>query len=295
MNHRFIPMVFAFAAVIKSCSSNRRVPLRLRPGMFRASLIAAALLPVLALLSPVTFANSGGVSATPSVAPANTSVSIGLSASVTLPTPSGYVNIPSFVAVETPSGYIYGCISDSSACDLEGFTASSPGTYQCSIPFGGAASTLSGTTTGGVSAPGDCTGSNSGTWTGMSSTLCGGVAPDGANCVGATGFKDLVSGCTAGSSYWIGFGIPNPPPSDGDTSQAGTYHVVVCWNFVTQNPSGGLPVFSSAATTTTFKITATSVPEFPLGFAFLLAITAPLLLLLQKWSTRGVVKATQHD
>jgi hypothetical protein len=119
----------------------------------------------------------------------------------------------------------------------------------------------------------------------MSSTLCGGVAPEGANCVGATGFSDLVSGCTGGSSYFIGFGIPNPPPSDGDTSQVGTYHVVVCWNFATQDPNGGSPVFSSAATTTTFQITATPVPEFPLGLAFLFAVAVPALLLVRAKSS----------
>lgn len=268
--------------------------MRLKPRTLRASLIAGALLLVLGPLLPVTFANTGGVSATPSVAPANTSISIILSASVTLPTPSGFSNIPFFVAVETPSGYTFGCISSSSACDLSGFTASSPGTYKCSIPFGGAASTLSGATSGGVSAPGDCSGSNSGTWTGMSSTLCGGVAPEGANCVGAAGFGDLVSGCTGGSSYFIGFGIPNPPPSDGDTSQVGTYHVLVCWNFATQDPNGGSPVFSSAATITTFQVTATPVPEFPLGLAFLLAVAVPVLLIVKAKSSavkRSIVTA----
>jgi hypothetical protein len=234
-------------------------------------------------LIPVAFANTGGVTATPSIALTDTSISITLLATVTQPTPSGYSNIPFFVAVETPSGYTFGCISSSSACDLLGFTASDPGTYQCIIPFGGAPSTLSGTVSGGVSAPGDCSGSNSGTWTGMSSTLCGGTSPEGANCVGATGFSDLVSGCTGGSSYFIGFGVPNPPPSDGDTSQVGTYHVVVCWNFATQEASGGPPVFSQAATTTTFQITATSVPEFPLGLAFLLALFVPALLVIRKW------------
>jgi hypothetical protein len=119
----------------------------------------------------------------------------------------------------------------------------------------------------------------------MSSTLCGGVPPEGANCVGATGFSDLVSGCTGGSSYFIGFGIPNPPPSDGDTSQVGTYHVIVCWNFATQDPNGGSPVFSTAASTTTFQITATSVPEFPWGLAFLLAVAVPLMLLVRAKSS----------
>lgn len=270
------------------------LPTQLRPRTLQASLIAGALLLVLGPLFPATFANTGGVSVAPSVAPANTPISIMLTASVTLPTPSGFSNIPFFVAVETPSGYIFGCISSSSACDLSGFTASGPGTYECSIPFGGAASTLSGTTSGGVSAPGDCSGSNSGTWTGMSSTLCGGVAPDGANCVGATGLSDLVSGCTGGSTYFIGFGIPNPPPSDGDTSQVGTYHVVVCWNFATQDPNGGSPVFSSAATTATFQVTATPVPEFPLGLAFLLVVAVPVLLLVKAKSSavrRSVVTA----
>ncbi|MDA4119673.1 MAG: hypothetical protein OK436_03705 [Thaumarchaeota archaeon] len=119
----------------------------------------------------------------------------------------------------------------------------------------------------------------------MSSTLCGGVAPEGANCVGATGFADLVSGCTGGSSYFIGFGIPNPPPSDGDTSQVGTYNVVVCWSFATQDPNSESPVFSSAPATTTFQITATPVPEFPLGLAFLLAVAVPVLLLVRAKSS----------
>jgi len=122
----------------------------------------------------------------------------------------------------------------------------------------------------------------------MSSTLCGGVAPEGANCVGAAGFSDLVSGCTSGSSYFVGFGIPNPPPSVGDTSQVGTYNVVVCWNFATQDPNGGPPIFSQAATTTTFQITGTSVPEFPLGLFALLAIALPALMVAR--AKFGVVK-----
>ncbi len=116
----------------------------------------------------------------------------------------------------------------------------------------------------------------------MSSTLCGGVAPEGANCVGVTGFNDLVTGCTGTSSYFIGFGIPNPPPSAGDTSQSGTYSVVVCWDFSTQNPNGGTPQFTSAAYTTTFEITPPSgVPEFPLGLGLILAVAVPILLVMR--------------
>ena len=242
-----------------------------------------------ASLAPAAVANTGGVSASPPLSVPNTAISIQVSATATLPTPSGYYNIPFFVAVLTPSGYIYGCISSSSACDLAGFSASGPGTYQCAIPFGGAASSLVLTTSGGVSAF-DCSGSNSGTWTGMSSTLCGGVAPSGANCVGTTGFNDLVTGCTGASSYFIGFGIPNPPPSAGDTSAPGTYSVIVCWNFATQNPNGGPAVFSSAASTTTFQISPSlGVPEFPMGLGFLLAVMIPVLLFVRS-KVSGVPK-----
>ena len=238
---------------------------------------------VLGPFLPLAAANTGGVTASPPVSPPNTTVSIDISASATLPTPDGYSNTPFFIAVLTPSGYIYGCISDSSACDVVGFTASGPGTYQCDIPFGGAASSLSLATTGGVSAT-DCSGSDAGTWTGMSSTLCGGVAPEGANCVGSAGFDDLVTGCAAVSSYFIGFGIPNPPPSAGDTSESGTYSVVVCWNFATQDPNGGPPVFISAAYTTTFQISpsSTGVPEFPMGVLALIAVMVPVVLVLRK-------------
>jgi len=124
----------------------------------------------------------------------------------------------------------------------------------------------------------------------MSSTLCGGVAPEGANCLGITGFDDLVTGCTAGSSYFIGFGIPNPPPSAGDTSNSGTYSVVVCWNFATQDPNAGPAVFSTAANTTTFQISpSTGVPEFPMGFALLLAVMIPMLLFARA-KFRGIPK-----
>ncbi|MDA4123214.1 MAG: hypothetical protein OK456_08560 [Thaumarchaeota archaeon] len=257
--------------------------MRLKSRGIQISCAAAAILLVLGPFLPLASANTGGISASPPVSAPNTTVSIDVSASTTLPTPDGYYNTPFFVAVLTPSGYIYGCISGSSACDLDGFTASGLGTYQCTIPFGGAAASLSLATTGGVSAT-DCSGSDSGTWTGMSSTLCGGVSPTGANCVGTTGFNDLVTGCTAGSSYFIGFGIPNPPPSAGDTSESGTYSVVVCWNFATQDPNGGAAAFSSAAYTTTFQISpsSTGVPEFPMGLLALLAVMVPLVLVLRK-------------
>jgi hypothetical protein len=255
--------------------------LRLRTRRIEVSFIVGALLLVLGPLVPITLANTGGASVSPSPAPSNTTISIQISASATLPTPSGYDNVPFFVAVLTPSGHMFGCISGSSACDLVGFTASSPGTYQCVIPFGGASSSLAVTSTGGVSTS-DCSGSNAGTWTGMSSTLCGGVFPDGANCVGTTGFNDLVTGCTGGSSYAIGFGNPNEPGSTGDTSQAGTYSVVVCWDFATQDPNGGGPAFTSAAYTNTFQITpSTGVPEFPVGLVFLVALSLPVLLIVR--------------
>lgn len=235
---------------------------------------------------PVTFANTGGVSASPNIAAPNSTINIQTSATVTLPTPTGYYNSIFFIAVLTPSGTTYGCIGGSSACDLVGFSATGPGTYSCGVPFGGATSSLSVATTGGVTAPGDCTGSDAGTWTGMSSTLCGGVAPEGANCVGVTGFNDLVTGCDGSTSYFIGFGVPNLTPFAGDSSQSGTYNVVVCWQFATQDPNGGAPTFTSVASTTTFQITpSTGVPEFPLGLVALLAVAVPLMLLVKAKSS----------
>ena len=140
-------------------------------------------------------------------------------------------------------------------------------------------------TTGGVAALGDCTGSDAGTWTGMSSTLCCGTIPEGANCVGITGFNDLVTGCNTSPSYDIGFGVPNLTPFAGDTSQSGTYNVVVCWQFATQDPNGGAPTFTSVAGTPTFQITpSTGVPEFPLGLMALFAVAVPVLLLVRKSS-----------
>jgi len=254
-------------------------------GVLVWSLLGALLL-LLGPLLPIASANTGGVSAIPGLSPPNTTVSIQIPVTVSLPTPSGYYNTPFFVAVLTPSGFTFGCISSSSACDLVGFTASSPGTYQCDIPFGGAVSSLSVSTSGGVSAF-DCSGSNSGTWTGMSSTLCGGVSPEGANCVGIAGFNDLVAGCTGGSSYFIGFGNPNVGGTQGDTSQVGTYHVVVCWYFATQSASAG-PMFPAAAYTTTFQIapTAAGVPQFPFGLVLVIAIVLPLLLIVRARSWR---------
>ena len=255
----------------------------------QASCIVGLVLLISGSFIPVAFANTGGVSASPPVSAPNTTVSIQISATATLPAPSGFSNVPFFVAVLTPSGYIFGCISDSSACNIMGFSASGPGTYQCTIPFGGAASSLALVTSGGVSAS-DCSGSDSGTWTGMSSTLCGGVAPEGANCVGTAGFNDLVTGCTSASTYFIGFGIPNPPPSTGDTSAPGTYSVVVCWNFATQDPTVGGPVFSSAASTTTFQISPSlGVPQFPMGLGLLLAVMVSVLLFVRPKSS-GVPK-----
>lgn len=243
-----------------------------------SSLIAASALLISGALVPAAFADTGGVSASPSVASPNTTISVISAATLGEATPAGYSDIPVFIAVLTPSGTMYGCISDSSACKLLGFTASSSGTYQCTIPFGGAASTLSVLTTGGVTAAAsDCSGSNSGTWTGMSSSLCGGTFPAGVTCTGITGFNDLVAGCST-PPYGVGFGTLSP--STGDTSEVGTYQVVVCWGFVTQSAASVGPVTTFVASTTTFQISPPAgVPEFPLGTFAVLLIALPLLVL----------------
>ena len=243
---------------------------------------AVGLALVVALLSSAplltaALADSGMTTASPSVAPPNTTISIINNATVSGPTPGGYYDQIFFIAVLTPSGTIYGCISDSSACNLEGFIATSPGTYQCSVPFGGTTESLSSSGTGGVSPLGtECSGSDAGTWTGMSSTLCGGVAPTGATCVGMSGFNDLVNGC-GDSSYFIGFG--SLTPSSGDTSQVGTYDVVTCWAFFTSTPATGT-VAKGVASTASFQIESQEgVPQFPIGISALFAIALPVLLL----------------
>ena len=247
----------------------------------------------LGTLLPAAFSDSGGVSPSVSTAPPNSTINLIAQATITAPTAPGYYDQIFFIAVLTPDGTMYGCISGSSACNLIGFTSTGAGTYQCTVPFGGSAASLSSVATGDVVTYGDCSGSNAGTWTGMSSTLCGGTAPTGANCAGTTGFNELVAGCGGSSVYYIGFGIPEPSPSSGDTSQVGTYKVVVCWEFVTVNPASAGDVFSSLASTTSFQITPTSgVPQFPiapLSSLVLVAILLPALLIISRKFRAAVI------
>ena len=235
---------------------------------------------------PVALADSGMVSASPSLAPPNTTISMISNATLSGATPKGYYDVLSYISVLTPSGTIYTCISGSAECNLVGFTATGPGTYQCAIPFGGAAASLSVSTTGGVSPyGGDCTGSDSalfGAWTYQTtSSTCPTV---GNVCTGPSGLADLETLCTSGG--WFG---GTGSASTGDTSEAGTYQVLDCWTFYTSSPSSG-PSGKAVVSMGSFTISpASEVPQFPFGLLALFAIAVPALFLLR--SRAGVVRA----
>jgi len=248
--------------------------------------MGASTLLLLGTFLPAAFADTGGISASPSVAPPNTTISLMSSATITGATAAGYYDSIFFIAVLTPSGFIYGCIGGSSTCGQLDFTSSSSGgTYQCKVPFGGSVATDSLSTTGGVSNYIGCPESgadDSTAWTGISSNLCSGTSGIYTNiCSGASGFADLVSTCSnANVGGFIGFGDGSLSPSNGDTSQTGTYSIIVCWNFVTV--VNEVVIGSQVPSTGTFQISPSSgVPEFPLGTLALLAIALPVLVLVR--------------
>lgn len=184
------------------------------------------------------------------------------------------------VDVLTPSGTIYDCVGSSAECSVLGYNSTSAGgTFQCDVPFGGSVASLSSSATGGVSIYGGCSGNDSIAWTEATSNLCTGTqeSPSQYLCVGAAGLSELSSVCTSGG--FISGAVSN---TQGDTSQPGIYEVLVCWSFVTTNPSSAAVVFSDVVSLGSFVIQSSSgVPQFPLGLMAIFAVGLPALMLVR--------------
>ena len=235
------------------------------------SLVLASFLLLLCTFVPAAFADSSGLTASPSAAAPNTTISLINQVTVGEATAPGYTDEIVFTVVLTPSGVILGNIVAPIS-----FTSTGSGTYQCSVPFGGAPASLTVSSTGGVTPYGFCTGDDSTFWSGISSSQCpGGTVTAPPPCSGASGLAGLESACTPGTSL----GFSPPGISSGDTLQAGNYQVVTCWEFATQSPFAST-VFSWSEATTTFQIQPSAgVPQFPFGLVTLSAIAVPVLIL----------------
>jgi hypothetical protein len=233
--------------------------------------LAVLLILAVGIVAPVAFADSGAVSASPSTAPPNTTIFLKNIATLTGATPTGYYDTIFSIVVLTPSGTIY------IGYDLaNAFVSSGPGTYECDVPYGGAAASPSVTTTGGASVYYGCSGSDSTAWSVAVSSVCTGPLYGGPDyyCVGPTDFATLSAYCTPGGTGPGGA----PPSSSGDTSQPGTYQVFTCWEF-TLDSSG---TTSYTPIHTSFVIQEFSgVPQFPLGLFVVFAVAFPGLLLVR--------------
>ncbi|MDA4119172.1 MAG: hypothetical protein OK436_01150 [Thaumarchaeota archaeon] len=218
--------------------------------------------------SAVYAVDTASLTATPSVAPQNTTIFLENKVTMGGVAGASVDDFLEFVLVLAPSGTIYGAAAYSQF--LSGLT---PGTGQCTLPFGGPVAALSLSTTGGVSIGSSLCNSGS-----LDSTLWGamGVLPACAlPCNGPSDFAAATAACTGPSVANTG---PLPPISKGDTTQPGTYMVLSCWIFNDNSPSAAaMPLVTS------FLIQASNgVPQFPLGFALLIGIAVPVMVLLRR-------------
>jgi hypothetical protein len=250
------------------------------------TLFATVLLPILLFSTfvPAVFADSATASATPSPASPNTTITISNIATLAdAPSRATDGALINYIAVLTPSGTIVGCVFyGGSPCNASFSTASSGGsgsggTGTCNVPYGGASASFSSGETGGITlAGGTCSGNDIGIWGSIGVPGCSGY------CSGTTGYNDLVKACSGGGS-----GSSILPSTTGDTSQVGTYLVVVCWLYFTAT------TIVAAPATTSFVIAQSSgVPQFPLGslaFIALIAATLPLIYIIRARRGMGTV------
>jgi hypothetical protein len=215
------------------------------------TLIALVILPILLFSSfaPAVFADTSATTASPPIAPPNTTIKIASTITMDATPPGTPANTEAliFVAVLKPSGTISGCAD--APCEAIFTSGATPGTGSCNSPYGGAVATGSQSTTGGVTGKaGLCIGSDASSWGTIFVTTC-----TNNPCNGAGDFATLVSYCSGSAlAKVITF---TPPNTQGDTSQTGTYLAASCWS------GGNLNLMTAQ---TTFVISnSTGVPEFP--------------------------------
>jgi hypothetical protein len=201
--------------------------------------------------------------ASPSVAPPNTTINFANTVSLdAVPTsaPPNTERLFYILVLQISTGDIFGCVAGSSICQGVFRSGATAGTGTCNIPFGGAATSATTSTTGGVTAASVCSGSDSTFWSSSVTEPSIGTCSNNP-CHGAGDFAGLEAYCSGTPAASPGFVFPG---TTGDTSQPGIYQVFSCWIDQSANAISSEGSFTIAL--------GSGVPQFPLSLSSLLLV-----------------------